>query len=99
MLSPVPRISQQGEFHIDQMPAILDEKAKITNMLVVAHANHSKSTLTDSSCNIEEPCEHIIAGAGALHPEICLKDLEEDHAYIPVKIFKDFCGPQCIEYD
>ncbi|KAM9508464.1 elongation factor 2-like [Guaruba guarouba] len=31
-------------------------------------------------CNIEESCEHIIAGAGALHPEICLKDLEEHHA-------------------
>eukprot|EP00091_Calanus_sinicus_P024681 TRINITY_DN89_c0_g2_i4.p1 TRINITY_DN89_c0_g2~~TRINITY_DN89_c0_g2_i4.p1 ORF type:complete len:865 (-),score=336.26 TRINITY_DN89_c0_g2_i4:263-2767(-) len=33
----------------------------------------------------EESGEHIIAGAGELHLEICLKDLEEDHAQIPLK--------------
>ena len=36
-------------------------------------------------CVIEESGEHIIAGAGELHLEICLKDLEEDHAQIPIK--------------
>jgi len=36
-------------------------------------------------CIIEESGEHIIAGAGELHLEICLKDLEEDHAQIPLK--------------
>jgi len=36
-------------------------------------------------CSIEESGEHIIAGAGELHLEICLKDLEEDHAGIPLK--------------
>ena len=36
-------------------------------------------------CTIEESGEHIIAGAGELHLEICLKDLEEDHACIPLK--------------
>merc|ERR1712062_891757 len=36
-------------------------------------------------CSIEESGEHIIAGAGELHLEICLKDLEEDHAQIPLK--------------
>merc|ERR1712127_96315 len=36
-------------------------------------------------CIIEESGEHIIAGAGELHLEICLKDLEEDHAQIPIK--------------
>merc|ERR1712241_925226 len=35
-------------------------------------------------CIIEESGEHIIAGAGELHLEICLKDLEEDHAQIPL---------------
>merc|ERR1711993_30549 len=35
-------------------------------------------------CIIEESGEHIIAGAGELHLEICLKDLEEDHAGIPL---------------
>merc|ERR1719433_1137044 len=33
----------------------------------------------------EESGEHIIAGAGELHLEICLKDLEEDHACVPIK--------------
>merc|ERR1719499_1945624 len=36
-------------------------------------------------CIIDESGEHIIAGAGELHLEICLKDLEEDHAQIPLK--------------
>lgn len=36
-------------------------------------------------CMIEESGEHIVAGAGELHLEICLKDLEEDHACIPLK--------------
>jgi len=36
-------------------------------------------------CHTEESGEHIIAGAGELHLEICLKDLEEDHAGIPLK--------------
>jgi len=37
-------------------------------------------------CSIEESGEHIIAGAGELHLEICLKDLEEDHACVPIKV-------------
>jgi elongation factor 2 len=37
-------------------------------------------------CMIEESGEHIIAGAGELHLEICLKDLEEDHACVPLKV-------------
>merc|ERR1719347_1387426 len=36
-------------------------------------------------CIIEESGEHIIAGAGELHLEICLKDLAEDHACIPLR--------------
>jgi len=36
-------------------------------------------------CVFEESGEHIVAGAGELHLEICLKDLEEDHACIPLK--------------
>lgn len=37
-------------------------------------------------CCTEESGEHIVAGAGELHLEICLKDLEEDHAGIPLKV-------------
>ncbi|EJD34897.1 P-loop containing nucleoside triphosphate hydrolase protein [Auricularia subglabra TFB-10046 SS5] len=32
-----------------------------------------------------ETGEHIVAGSGELHLEICLKDLEEDHARVPLK--------------
>ena len=39
-----------------------------------------------AQCSIEESGEHIVAGAGELHLEICLKDLEEDHACIPLKV-------------
>ena len=34
---------------------------------------------------ISETGEHIVAGAGELHLEICLKDLEDDHAGVPLK--------------
>ena len=36
-------------------------------------------------CFTSDSGEHIVAGAGELHLEICLKDLEEDHAQIPIK--------------
>ncbi|TDL19674.1 P-loop containing nucleoside triphosphate hydrolase protein [Rickenella mellea] len=35
--------------------------------------------------SISDTGEHIVAGAGELHLEICLKDLEEDHAAVPLK--------------
>ena len=35
---------------------------------------------------ISESGQHVVAGAGELHLEICLKDLEEDHAGIPLRI-------------
>ncbi|KAJ2786092.1 translation elongation factor 2 [Coemansia javaensis] len=44
--------------------------------------------------NKSDPCvltytsdtgEHIVAGAGELHLEICLKDLEDDHAQVPIR--------------
>ncbi|KAG0320496.1 Elongation factor 2 [Linnemannia gamsii] len=36
-------------------------------------------------CFTSESGEHIVAGSGELHLEICLKDLEEDHAQIPIR--------------
>ncbi|ODQ81900.1 hypothetical protein BABINDRAFT_160131 [Babjeviella inositovora NRRL Y-12698] len=35
---------------------------------------------------MSESGEHIVAGTGELHLEICLSDLEHDHAGIPLKI-------------
>merc|ERR1711957_93403 len=36
-------------------------------------------------CTTEENGEHVIAGCGELHIEICLKDLEEEYAKCPIK--------------
>ena len=36
-------------------------------------------------CMTTESGEHIIAGCGELHIEICLKDLEEEYAKCPIK--------------
>jgi elongation factor 2 len=36
-------------------------------------------------CSTEESGEHVIAGCGELHVEICLKDLEEEFAKCPIK--------------
>ena len=41
---------------------------------------------------IAETGEHIVAGAGELHLEICLKDLVEDHAGVPLKISNPVVG-------
>ncbi|KAK9469783.1 P-loop containing nucleoside triphosphate hydrolase protein [Lipomyces arxii] len=35
---------------------------------------------------MSESGEHIVAGTGELHLEICLHDLQEDHAGVPLKI-------------
>ncbi|XP_075596660.1 elongation factor 2-like [Balearica regulorum gibbericeps] len=50
---------------------------------------------THSKCIIEESGKHVIAGAGELHLEICLKDLEEDHACIPIKWPEQVVGGIC----
>jgi elongation factor 2 len=35
-------------------------------------------------CTTEESGQHVIAGCGELHIEICLKDLEDDYAQCPI---------------
>ena len=51
---------------------------------------HKESSLNISRasfvvCTTEESGEHVIAGCGELHVEICLKDLEEEYAKCPIK--------------
>ncbi|KAI3613532.1 hypothetical protein CBS9595_004365 [Malassezia furfur] len=41
---------------------------------------------------IAESGEHIVAGAGELHLEICLNDLQNDHAGVPLKISDPVVG-------
>ncbi|KIJ65048.1 hypothetical protein HYDPIDRAFT_181421 [Hydnomerulius pinastri MD-312] len=41
---------------------------------------------------IAETGEHIVAGAGELHLEICLKDLQDDHAGVPLKVSDPVVG-------
>ena len=36
-------------------------------------------------CQTSDTGQHVIAGAGELHVEICLKDLEDDYAQVPLK--------------
>ena len=37
-------------------------------------------------CFVEESGQNIVAGAGELHLEVCLQDLENDYAKVPLKI-------------
>merc|ERR1712033_95506 len=71
-VSPVVRVAVEPKDH-QQLPKLVEglkRLAKSDPMVLV---------------KTEESGEHIVAGAGELHLEICLKDLEEDHAGIPLK--------------
>lgn len=70
-VSPVVRVAVEPKDpqHLPKLVEGLKRLAKSDPMVL---------TLT------EESGEHIVAGAGELHLEICLKDLEEDHAGIPL---------------
>lgn len=37
-------------------------------------------------CTSEESGQHIIAGCGELHVEICLKDLQDEYASCPITV-------------
>jgi len=70
-VSPVVRVAVQVKNPAD-LPKLVDGLKKLSKSdpLVV--------------CITEETGEHIIAGCGELHIEICLKDLEEDFAKCPI---------------
>merc|ERR1719346_675399 len=71
-VSPVVRVAVQPK-DPQQLPKLVEGLKRL------AKSDPMVLTLT------EESGEHIVAGAGELHLEICLKDLEEDHACIPLK--------------
>jgi len=71
-VSPVVRVAVEPK-DPQQLPKLVEGLKRL------AKSDPMVLTLT------EESGEHIVAGAGELHLEICLKDLEEDHAGIPLK--------------
>ncbi|GFU67003.1 translation elongation factor 2 [Trichonephila clavipes] len=71
-VSPVVRIAVEPQ-HPSDLPKLVEGLKRLAKCDPVVQ------------CIIEESGEHIVAGAGELHLEICLKDLEEDHACIPLK--------------
>ncbi|XP_036354733.1 translation elongation factor 2-like [Octopus sinensis] len=68
-VSPVVRVAVAPKNTAD-LPKLIDGLIKLKK--------------SDPMCISSESGEHVIAGAGELHLEICLKDLEEDHACIPI---------------
>merc|ERR1719209_2709761 len=71
-VSPVVRVAVEPK-NPSELPKLVEGLKRL------AKSDPMVLTLT------EESGEHIIAGAGELHLEICLKDLEEDHAQIELK--------------
>jgi len=71
-VSPVVRVAVEVK-NASDLPKLVDGLRKLSKSdpLVV--------------CTTEESGEHIIAGCGELHIEICLKDLEEEYAKVPLK--------------
>jgi elongation factor 2 len=70
-VSPVVRVAVDVKNAAD-LPKLVDGMKKLakSDPLVV--------------CVTEESGQHVIAGCGELHIEICLKDLEEDFAQCPL---------------
>jgi elongation factor 2 len=70
-VAPVVRIAVEPKVASD-LPSLVEGLNRLAKSDPCVQVSHDKN-------------EHIIAGAGELHLEICLKDLEEDFAGIPIK--------------
>lgn len=73
-VSPVVRVAVEPKNPAD-LPKLVEGLKRL-----------AKSDPMVQTSSDENSGEHIVAGAGELHLEICLKDLEEDHAQIPLKV-------------
>jgi elongation factor 2 len=71
-VAPVVRVAVEAKFASD-LPKLVEGMNRLAKSDPCVQVTH------------EETGEHIIAGAGELHLEICLKDLEEDFANIPIR--------------
>jgi elongation factor 2 len=71
-VSPVVRVAVEP-VHASDLPKLVEgiKRLSKSDPLVV--------------CITEDSGEHVIAGCGELHIEICLKDLEEEYAKCPLK--------------
>lgn len=70
-VSPVVRVAVNCK-NPSELPKLLDGLKRLAKSDPMVQITH------------EDAGDYIIAGAGELHLEICLKDLEEDHAGIPI---------------
>lgn len=75
-------------FTVDQIRAIMDKKANIRNMSVIAHVDHGKSTLTDSLVSKAG----IIASARAGETRFTDTRKDEQERCITIKSTWVFCS-------
>merc|ERR1712127_823794 len=81
---PVPR-QDRNHHHLQGGPQHEDDEVLREPRGACCRGAQEPRRLAQAGRGSQESGEHIIAGAGELHLEICLKDLEEDHAQIPLK--------------
>jgi len=71
-VSPVVRVAVKPKFPND-LPKLIE------GLKSLAKAD------TSVLCYTEDTGEHILAGCGELHLEVCIKELEKEHAQIPIE--------------
>merc|ERR1711881_344158 len=81
LLIETPKNNKMVNFTVDQIREIMDKKANIRNMSVIAHVDHGKSTLTDSLVTKAG----IIAGAKAGETRLTDTRHEEQERAITIK--------------
>lgn len=70
-VSPVVRVAVQPK-NMQELPKLVEGLKRLAKSDPMVQVTY------------DETGECVVAGAGELHLEICLKDLEEDHACIPI---------------